>query len=186
MELSLLALAVVNFAYVCLLPFIFFKGDGTWNVMWCLTALPYVVFPCLLIAGYLGQIETMFTVPGGIYTTCIVVLMMCFSIGLISMTVGGHRVPLSLWHQNNDAPASIVTYGAYKKVRHPFYTSFIICLTAGWIIFPHVATIAVAIYGYAILTATAMKEEKKLSASEFGEDYKAYMKTTGRFFPRVF
>lgn len=186
MELSLIVLTVINFIYVCILPFVFFKGDGTFNLMWCLTASPYVIYPCLIVAGYLGYIDPLFVMTNNPLVTIVLVLFISISIGLISMTVGGHRVPLSLWHQDNDAPVNIVTYGAYKRVRHPFYTSFIICLTCGFIIFPHYSTLIVTIYGYIILNLTAIREEKRLSISDYGEEYQKYMTTTGRFFPKVF
>lgn len=182
MELSLLVLEVINFAYVGLLPFIFFRKDGTWNFMWCLTALPYVIGPAIAIAGYMGYLEAQVNLN---FLAPLAVVMFAFSIAFISATISIHRVPLSLWHQDNDAPASIVTYGPYAKVRHPFYTSFIICLLASVIVFPHVLSVALALYTVIMLNVTAAKEEVKLSNSDFGEEYKAYIKKTGRFFPSL-
>lgn len=183
MELSLLTLEVLNFAYIGLLPFIFFRKDGSWNFMWCITALPYVLAPGVAIAGYLGILEAQLDLT---ILAPLAVLMFSFSIGFISATISIHRIPLSLWHQDNDAPASIVTYGPYSKIRHPFYTSFIICLLASTLVFPHVFSLAIMIYTVLILNATAAKEEKKLSNSNFGEEYKSYIKKTGRFFPSLY
>lgn len=104
---------------------------------------------------------------------------------LISYTVGTHRIPLALWHQENDAPKQIVTWGAYKKIRHPFYTSFLTALVASVVAAPNVLTIFSLVYGFVILNMTAAKEEKKLSSSQYGQEYLDYMKGTGRFIPKV-
>ena len=115
----------------------------------------------------------------------IAVVLNIISFSLMAFTLGTHRIPLALWHQNNDAPKQIVTWGAYKKIRHPFYTSFITALTAALIGAPNLLTLFSLIYGFVILNMTAGKEETKLSASEYGKDYIEYMKNTGRFFPKI-
>ena len=109
----------------------------------------------------------------------------CISIALIAYTIGTHRVPLALWHQDDDAPRSIVTYGAYRYVRHPFYTAFLLALTGIVVACPHPAMLACLAYAMTILQVTARKEEQKLSRSEFGDEYRSYLTRTGRFFPRL-
>lgn len=182
MELSLLVIASINFLYVCILPFIFFRKDGSWNIMWCLTASPYVIYPILLTLGYMGKIDPLYT-----NQTLQLAMIPVFVLSIITMamTVATHTVPLSLWHQSNDAPVNIVKHGPYSRVRHPFYTSFILALIAGFVIFPHIITGAITIAATSLLTFTAKKEEKNLSSSEFGQEYIDYMKTTGRFFPKL-
>jgi protein-S-isoprenylcysteine O-methyltransferase Ste14 len=101
------------------------------------------------------------------------------------MTVGSHRIPLALWHQDNDAPQELVTWGPYTVVRHPFYTSFILALLAAAIAFPHPLTLVCLLYGTASLTLTAIREERRLSSSVFAAEYTRYMNNSGRFFPRI-
>ena len=48
------------------------------------------------------------------------------SIALIAFTLGTHRVPGSLWHQKENLPEHLVTYGAYRRIRHPFYSAYIL------------------------------------------------------------
>jgi protein-S-isoprenylcysteine O-methyltransferase Ste14 len=182
-ELSHLTLAVMNFFYVGALPFIFFRGDGTRNLRWWLTAWPYIVYPAVLIAGHLGYLTPFVVLPG--WTIVIATLMHAVSIALIAMTIGTHRIPISLWHQSNDAPVNIVTYGPYALVRHPFYSAFILCQLAGLLGFVHPASAVITIYSVVILSLTARKEERKLLASQFGAEYRAYLERTGRFFPRL-
>jgi protein-S-isoprenylcysteine O-methyltransferase Ste14 len=183
-ELSQLTLAVLNFIYVGALPFIFFRPDGSKNLNWCLTAWPYVVYPLVLIAGYLGYLHPLLVLPR--WCVALATMAHAVSVALIAMTIGTHRVPISLWHQQNDAPVSIVTYGPYAHVRHPFYAAFILCQLAALVGFVHPATAAITLYSMVILSLTARKEEGKLMASQFGMEYRAYLERTGRFFPRLF
>jgi protein-S-isoprenylcysteine O-methyltransferase Ste14 len=171
---------LLNFIFIGLLPKIFFKKDGKYNLHWWITAGPLFISPIVLLLmdlGYLSPMSAPIEQPAAVLST--------ISIGLISFTLGTHRVPLALWHQTNDAPHSIVTWGAYKRIRHPFYTSFILSQFAAAMAAPHIITLAALAYAISILTYTAKKEESKLSASQYGEEYKSYMKATGRFIPRV-
>lgn len=184
-DISLVSLLVVNFLAIVILPRIFFRADGKLNLMWWITGAPYGVAPLGVLLqhfGYLPENLVFFAHPALMVISPIVSV---FSVGLICYTLGTHRIPLALWHQENDAPRQIVTWGAYKRIRHPFYSSFLLALTAALIATPNVLTLLSLIYGFAILNMTASKEEKKLSSSEFGKDYQAYLKTTGRFFPKL-
>jgi protein-S-isoprenylcysteine O-methyltransferase Ste14 len=106
------------------------------------------------------------------------------SIGLICFTLGTHRVPISLWHQNNDAPQRIVTFGAYRCMRHPFYGAFLLALLAAFLCSPQSGTALTFAYGAIILNYTAAHEEVRLQTSQFGDEYKAYILQTGRFWPK--
>jgi protein-S-isoprenylcysteine O-methyltransferase Ste14 len=79
--------------------------------------------------------------------------------------------------------ATLVTSGPYRLVRHPFYVSCslifagVFLLTANWLI---------GLTGLLILTLLAVRtrrEETELIA-RFGDAYRRYMATTGRFVPR--
>lgn len=80
--------------------------------------------------------------------------------------------------------ATLVTTGPYRWVRHPFYVSAALLmlgvslLTANWLI---AACGAVVIMMLVIRTP---KEEQKL-VERFGNAYRQYMATTGRFFPKL-
>jgi protein-S-isoprenylcysteine O-methyltransferase Ste14 len=80
--------------------------------------------------------------------------------------------------------ATLVTTGPYRWVRHPFYVSAALLilgvslLAANWLI---------ALCGAVVLMMLGLrtpKEEAKL-IERFGNDYRAYMVTTGRFFPKL-
>jgi protein-S-isoprenylcysteine O-methyltransferase Ste14 len=51
--------------------------------------------------------------------------------------------------------------------------------------FPHPLTVFAALYGAAVLNATAAAEERRLLESRFGDRYAAYLQRTRRFVPAL-
>jgi protein-S-isoprenylcysteine O-methyltransferase Ste14 len=76
----------------------------------------------------------------------------------------------------------LVTSGAYKYIRHPMYSSFI--LAAWGICFKNINWLNIAVSAFTTLLAfvTAIKEENE-NMKYFGDAYVDYMKSTKRFFP---
>lgn len=80
--------------------------------------------------------------------------------------------------------ATLVTNGPYRWVRHPFYVTAallmtsVTVLTANWFI--GISSVAVL----ALLAIRTPKEEQML-IGRFGQPYRDYMATTGRFVPRI-
>lgn len=166
-------LLLINLAYIGVLPRIFFRKDGRFGPMWWATAAPFFVCAAFILdAGAPAASLELASVP-----------LSAISIALISVTLGCHRVPLALWHQANEAPVEIVTHGPYRRIRHPFYAAFLLTLAAALVHSPDVVTAATFAYGVAMLNATAAREERRLLASRFGAQYRAYMQRTGRFLP---
>lgn len=183
---TLLVLLLANFAAIGLLPILFFRRDGTLNLRWLLTAAPFFAVPLLLVLARLGVLQPLATTGGLLRTLPLAaVLLAAASIALLAATVATHRVPLALWHQDNDAPVELVTWGPYSHVRHPFYTSFLLALIGAALALPHPATLASLVYAFVALTLTARREERRLACSELRDDYFRYVGTTGRLFPRI-
>ena len=182
---SVFTMYLLNFIFIGLLPIFFFRRHGRLNIMWWVTAAPFFVCPLLLAMGFAGYIEPLG--PEGWRTPLetISVVPSMASIALIFFTLGTHRTRLALWHQNDDAPRSIVTHGAYSRIRHPFYVSFIFAFAGAFVFFSHWGTFLILVYASVLLNFTAAKEEKRLGASEFGTDYQKYMNRTGRFWPQL-
>jgi len=183
MNISVLVVVLADFAAIGLLPRVFFKRGQPPAVVEG-AALPFFCCPAFLVAaaaaGWRSWLGT--GAPSAVAASVAGVLAV-ISVGLLAMTLGTHRTPLALWHQDDDAPASIVTYGAYARIRHPFYASFLLGLVAAVVLFPHVGTVAPLCYAIVRLNMTAAREERRLSASEFGGVYRAYVARTGRFLP---
>lgn len=180
-------LLLLNLIFIGLLPKVFFKKDGRLNAMWWLTASPFFLCAVFLVLSFAGYMPPL-TGYDNWWNRVLVLIAVCLSvasIALIFFTLGTHRIPIALWHQDNDAPKHIVTYGAYGRIRHPFYASFILALTGAVVFCPHFGTLFTLIYGFTILNFTAAREERRLCASEFGADYREYMTRTGRFFPKI-
>lgn len=77
----------------------------------------------------------------------------------------------------------LVTTGPYARIRHPLYTAMIgygtslAFVTANWFF------VFLAIMVIAGLFARVPKEEQMM-IKEFDQEYKAYIQSTGRFFPK--
>jgi len=175
----------LNLAYIGLLPRLFFRKDGRRGAMWWLTAAPFVVSGAGLVASMWG-----FAAPAwardhdyALWQDAAAVVLGGVSVLLISAARRAHPVPISLWHQQEDRPAGIVTRGPYRHVRHPFYAAFLLALSAALVHSPHAMTLAALASACVLLTATAVREERRLCASQFGPAYLAYMRSAGRFFP---
>lgn len=184
-EISLLVLLSINFLAILVLPKIFFRGDGKFNLMWWITGAPFGIALFAVFLQHLSLLPEPFALGVCACSSFVSPFLSSVSIGLICYTLGTHRIPLALWHQENDAPKQIVTWGAYKRIRHPFYASFLVYLISALVAAPNAVALFALIYGFIILNVTAAREERRLSASEFGAEYGEYMKKSGRFFPRL-
>ena len=178
------ALLIANFAFIGILPLIFFRRDGKLNLKWWLTASPFYFDALYLIAQLFWAADAAQPAPAA-WRGVAANLLAAGSVALIAFTLGTHRRSISLWHQDNDAPAGVVTYGAYAWVRHPFYSSFLLTLAATSVYTLSPVSLAVLAYGFVALTLTARREEGRLLASDFGAEYGQYLGRTGRFFPRL-
>ena len=186
MNEAVLLIFMIDFAALALLPRVFFRREGKLNLHWWLTALPYMLSAASLLLSFFGRLAP-FTGYGTPLTRALGLMALPLGVaafGLITFTLGTHRRRIALWHQANDAPVEIVTTGAYERIRHPFYTSFLLMLLGAFLYSPQGLSLGALIYGFAIMNHTAAGEERRLLASEFGRDYEAYMRRTGRFIPR--
>ena len=185
-ETTLLLLIASTFAAIGLLPLVFFDRDRDLNWRWCLTALPFFVAPLAVAAVFIGWLQP-WSLPGLALEAMNLAgaLTAILSIAVIAHTLGTHARPLALWHQKNDAPVEIVTWGAYRYVRHPFYSAFLLAFCAAFLAAPLLPTLACLGWGLVALWLTARREEQRLLASAFGEAYGHYLKATGRFLPRL-
>jgi protein-S-isoprenylcysteine O-methyltransferase Ste14 len=100
------------------------------------------------------------------------------------------------WSQNtlgknwSDTPRmiegqSLVTTGPYRFVRHPIYTTFILILGSTLLISSN-GLVGLAWIGMTVLEVfSRIGFEENLMLEYFGDQYRSYMKKTGRFFPRL-
>jgi protein-S-isoprenylcysteine O-methyltransferase Ste14 len=180
-----LLLCLLSYILLGSLPLTFFRR-GRFNAAWFMTAAPFVGDAALIIAALTGALTpSRLPLAIGEILAYHAVALVAGAIALIGCTIGVHRVPLSLWHQDNDTPAALVTFGPYARIRHPFYAAFILMLAGTAAAVPHPGTLALLVIGTLQLHRTARREERRLLASQFGAEYAAYMSRTGRFLPRL-
>jgi protein-S-isoprenylcysteine O-methyltransferase Ste14 len=175
---------LLDFCAVASLPRVFFR-PGTFNARWCLTATPFALAALAVLAAWLGVVDPWGGDDGFAVLTYLGAVLSAASLYLIGFTMGANRVPLALWHQDDDAPVEIVTWGPYAWIRHPFYTSFLAAFVAAVLVAPGPATLVPAGLGGIALGITARREERHLLASPLGPVYARYAGATGRFLPDV-
>lgn len=79
----------------------------------------------------------------------------------------------------------LVTGGLYRSIRHPIYAFSILLVAACVIVLPTLPMLAVALVNLTLLNLKARNEERHLLATH-GDVYAAYLRSTGRFLPRLF
>jgi protein-S-isoprenylcysteine O-methyltransferase Ste14 len=80
----------------------------------------------------------------------------------------------------------LVTRGPYSRIRHPGYTSAIFDALAYVLLYLNVVTLIAFLAVLAIAYKRAVLEEELLASEDgFGQEYRDYMKKTGRFLPRL-
>jgi protein-S-isoprenylcysteine O-methyltransferase Ste14 len=79
---------------------------------------------------------------------------------------------------------TLVKHGPYRWVRHPFYDAAALLMGAVSLIAANWFLLSTGGLAFGLLVVRTQTEEEKLLA-RFGEDYRAYMKRTGRFLPRT-
>jgi protein-S-isoprenylcysteine O-methyltransferase Ste14 len=111
-----------------------------------------------------------------------------FGLGLVSVgliywlfnSIGSGITPVSSTRKEH----KLVTHGIYHWVRHPLYTvgsslyiSFGL-MSDNWFI------ILMAVLAFIVMAVRTPKEEANL-IEKFGDEYREYMKRTGRFLPKL-
>jgi protein-S-isoprenylcysteine O-methyltransferase Ste14 len=142
-------------------------------ILW-MSPLAYLINPQWMSWSKIGLPEPIRWLGVGLGILCVLGIYWLFS------SIGNSISPTSATRQQHQ----LVTNGPYRWVRHPLYTvgaSMFIAfgMTAdNWFI---AALGVLAFIGMAIRTP---KEEANL-IEKFGDEYREYMKRTGRFLPRL-
>lgn len=95
-------------------------------------------------------------------------------------TIGENISPTHATRENHQ----LITDGPYRFVRHPLYTvGFTIFLGIGLMATMWWLQVGLVILSAVIAWRTGREEENLLH--EFGEEYRTYMKRTGRYLPKL-
>jgi protein-S-isoprenylcysteine O-methyltransferase Ste14 len=79
---------------------------------------------------------------------------------------------------------TLVTTGPYRWIRHPFYVTTALSVTANGLVAANWFLLAAGWLTVALMVIRTRREEELL-LSRFGEAYRSYMDRTGRFLPRM-
>ncbi|HQV94907.1 MAG TPA: isoprenylcysteine carboxylmethyltransferase family protein [Anaerolineales bacterium] len=143
-------------------------------ILW-LSPFVYLINPAWMAWSKIGLTESIRWLGVGTGILCI------FGIYWLFSSIGSGITPTSATRKEH----KLATNGIYKYIRHPLYTigsSFIISfgmMADNWFI---------ALFGvlaFILMAIRAPKEEANL-IEKFGDEYREYMKRTGRFLPRLF
>jgi len=142
-------------------------------ILW-LSPLVYLINPAWMAWAKIGLPEWIRGLGVGIGVLCILGIYWLFS------SIGSGITPTSATRKQH----TLVTSGPYRWVRHPLYTvgsSMFISfgmMADNWFI------AALGLLAFIAMAVRTPKEEANL-IEKFGDEYRDYMKRTGRFFPKL-
>lgn len=80
----------------------------------------------------------------------------------------------------------LIKKGPYKKIRHPMYTHFWLLIISQGLVLNNWVVLIYGVLAWGILYFLRVPREEEMMIEEFGEEYREYMKKTGRLFPKFF
>ncbi len=143
-------------------------------ILW-LSPLIYLINPQWMAWSKIGLPESIRRLGVGIGILCV------FGIYWLFSSIGSGITPTSATRKEH----KLATHGIYKYIRHPLYTigsSFILSfgmMADNWFIGMF------GILAFVLMAIRTPKEEANL-IEKFGDEYREYMKRTGRFLPKLF
>ncbi len=79
----------------------------------------------------------------------------------------------------------LVTDGVFKRIRHPMYTAHVLWGIAQALLLPNLIAGPLALVLIFTVIALRVPREEQALLEEFGDEYREYMKKTGRIFPKI-
>lgn len=80
---------------------------------------------------------------------------------------------------------TLVTHGPYRWVRHPMYTVMALTMISGLLISANWVIGILPLAGLLFVVVTRVEREEAALIEKFGEEYRAYMRRTGQFLPKL-
>jgi len=109
-------------------------------------------------------------------------------LGSMTLFSGGvratHDRPLTVAF-STDEPRHIETTGPYRRIRHPFYASYLLAYLAGWVATDQILLLVTVVAMLALYAAAARREEAKFRSSPLAKEYRRYAQRTGMLVPRA-
>jgi len=142
-------------------------------VLW-LSPLVYLINPHWMVWSKIGLPEWVRWLGVGIGILCIMGIYWLFS------SIGSGITPTSATRQQH----ALVTNGPYRWVRHPLYTVGSSLFIAFGMMADNWFVAGLGILTFILMAVRTPNEEANL-IEKFGDEYREYMKRTGRFLPKL-
>ena len=84
-----------------------------------------------------------------------------------------------------DTPQHLVAWGPYRRIRHPFYTAYLAAWIAGAFSAGAPELLLTAVAMGMLYVRAARSEEAKFARSPLANEYAAYRRRTGMFWPAL-
>ncbi len=79
---------------------------------------------------------------------------------------------------------ALIQHGVYRSMRHPMYASILLWDVAQGLMLRNWLAGWCALATFALLYAVRAPREERMMSDAFGQEYREYMRRTGRLFPR--
>lgn len=142
-------------------------------ILW-ITPLIYLLHPDWMKWSKIGLPTLVRWVGVGTGMLCLVLIYWLFS------SIGDNISPTGVTRRQH----RLVTTGPYRWIRHPLYTVGSLTFASFGLMADNWFIILLSILVFVVMAVRTPREEANL-IEKFGDEYRAYMKRTGRFFPRI-
>lgn len=79
----------------------------------------------------------------------------------------------------------LITTGIYQYIRHPMYAAILLWSAGQTLLLPNWIAGWSPLLSFLLLYLFRIRNEEQMMLDQFGEEYQAYMKKTGRIIPRM-
>jgi protein-S-isoprenylcysteine O-methyltransferase Ste14 len=142
-------------------------------VLW-LSPLVYLINPNWMAWSKIGLPEWTSWLGVGLGILSVIGIYWLFS------SIGTGITPTSVTRTKH----KLVTSGPYRWIRHPLYTFATSLFVAFGMMADNWFIALLGVLAFIVMAIRTPKEEANLIA-KFGDEYRAYMKQTGRYFPKI-
>ena len=80
---------------------------------------------------------------------------------------------------------TLVKSGIYKRIRHPMYAHIWLWVIGQGIILDNSLVLVFGVAAWGLLYYLRVPKEEEMLVDKFGDEYREYMKTTGRVIPKI-
>jgi protein-S-isoprenylcysteine O-methyltransferase Ste14 len=143
-------------------------------ILW-LSPFVYLINPEWMAWSKIGLPDWVRWLGVGLGVLCVLAIYWLFS------SIGSGITPTSATRTEH----KLVTSGPYRWVRHPLYTAGSSMFVAFGMMADNWFIALLGILAFIGMAIRTPKEEASL-IEKFGDEYREYMKTTGRFLPKLF